>query len=222
MYVIDGMDVSSDAVMAIEALFLLISSEGSLQRDSYSSRKVCFCTIYFLSNLNMCSFTFGHLTNFHFVPGSQGMSTLCCSTLPSSSSNQRPVCWHSRWTTFNHQPWNCKLAYSVFSCQIKMCSLRFSHLTNFLSLPSRYFYYVKLWLRLLAWNVEFWNYCCPICAIVLAQLLKGNRILVQPPLFWGFWPACSSRPSEVTPGPTVAPWLSRVPWAMLTNGLPTV
>ena len=48
MYVIDGMDVSSDAVMAIEALFLLISSEGSLQRDSYSSRKVCFCTIYFL------------------------------------------------------------------------------------------------------------------------------------------------------------------------------
>ena len=39
-YVIDGLDVASEAVMAIEALFLLISNQGSLQIENSQSRKV--------------------------------------------------------------------------------------------------------------------------------------------------------------------------------------
>lgn len=37
---IENMDISSEAVMAIEALFLLLSSQGGLQRDNLASRRV--------------------------------------------------------------------------------------------------------------------------------------------------------------------------------------
>lgn len=39
-YDIENLDISSEAVMAIEALFLLLSSQGGLQRDNLASRKV--------------------------------------------------------------------------------------------------------------------------------------------------------------------------------------
>ena len=135
MYVIDGMDVSSDAVMAIEALFLLISSEGSLQRDSYSSRKVCFCTIYFLSNHNMCSFTFRHLKKFSLIQVLKEC-LLCvvqlCRVHPRTSdqfvdivggllltTSRETVSWHTLY----------------FLVKSQCTGFIFSHLTNFLFCP---------------------------------------------------------------------------------------
>ena len=116
MYVIDGMDVSSDAVMAIEALFLLISSEGSLQRDSYSSRKVCFCSIYFLPNHNMCSFTFRHLKKFSLIQVLKEC-LLCvvqlCRVHPRTSDQFVDIVGGLLLTTSRE-------TVSTFSCQITM------------------------------------------------------------------------------------------------------
>ena len=95
MYTIKGMDVSSDAVMAIEALFLLISSEGALQRDSNSSRKVlkeCLLCVVQLCRVHpRTSDQFVDIVGGLLLTSSQETVLLLCETLASFASMKRGV-----------------------------------------------------------------------------------------------------------------------------------
>ena len=94
-YDIEGMDIASDAVMGIEALFLLISSEGSLQRDSQSSRRVlkeCLVCVVTLCRVHpRTSDQFVDIVGGLLLTSSRETVLLLCETLASFASMKRGV-----------------------------------------------------------------------------------------------------------------------------------
>jgi integrator complex subunit 7 len=87
---IPGLDISSEAVMAIEALFLLINSEGSLQRESSSSRmilKECLICVVLLCQVQpgACD-QFVDIVGGMLLTSSRETVLLLCETLASFAS----------------------------------------------------------------------------------------------------------------------------------------
>ena len=94
-YTIENMDIASDAISAIEALFLLISSEGSLQNNTKSSQTVlkeCLLCV-----VQLCRVHPGTSDQFVDIVGSLLLTSnhetvlLLCETLASFASMKKGV-----------------------------------------------------------------------------------------------------------------------------------
>ena len=89
------LDMSSEAVMAIEALFLLISSQGGLQRDTKSSQRVlkeCLLCVVQLCRVHpRTSDQFVDIVGGLLLNSSQETVYLLCETLASFAAMKRGV-----------------------------------------------------------------------------------------------------------------------------------
>ena len=94
-YVVDGLDIASEAVMAIEALFLLISNEGSLQIENSQSRKVlkeCLLCVVQLCRVHpRASDQFVDIVGGLLLSSTQETVLVLCETLASFASMKRGV-----------------------------------------------------------------------------------------------------------------------------------
>ena len=94
-YAVEGLDVASEAVMAIEALFLLISNEGSLQIENSQSRRVLkeclLCVVQLCRVYPRASDQFVDIVGGLLLSSTHETVLVLCETLASFASMKRGV-----------------------------------------------------------------------------------------------------------------------------------